>query len=330
VTATPRDGGWYADRRVLVIGGFGFIGINASRRLLSLAARITILTPSRGSHAADASELAARGASIVEGDLRDAATVGRVVAGQEVIFNLAGQSGAVRSMQDPLSDLDANCRANLVLLEALRRVSPTAKVVFPGSRLEYGHSDSLPVAEEDGLHPRCIHAVHKIAVEHYLDVYRHVYGTRSSVLRVTNPYGPGQPAGRTAYGIVNRMIHLALNDEPLVVFGDGRQRRDYIYVDDTVEALLAVGASPATDGRTYNVGGGVGLAFVDMAQAIVEAVGRGRVVFQPWPSLDERIETGDFVADISLIGRDVGWRPTTTFPDGLMRTIDACRAHLNV
>ena len=113
MTAVPGYGGWYADRRVLVIGGFGFLGINASRRLLSLAARITILTPRRAAHAAEASELEARGALVVEGDLREDASVRRVVAGQDVVLNLAGQSGAVRSMQDPLSDLDANCRSNL-------------------------------------------------------------------------------------------------------------------------------------------------------------------------------------------------------------------------
>jgi nucleoside-diphosphate-sugar epimerase len=131
------------------------------------------------------------------------------------------------------------------------------KIVFPGARLEYGRPASIPVREEDELDPLCVHAVHKMAVEQYLKIYGRLYGVRSTILRITNPYGPGQPPGRTAYGIVNRMIQLALDDEALPVFGDGSQRRDYLYIQDLVDAFLGVGVEAATDGR-YNVGAGSG------------------------------------------------------------------------
>jgi UDP-glucose 4-epimerase len=330
VTPSRPHPEWYAGRRALAIGGFGFIGINVSRRLLSLGSSLTVLTPTRASCASDAAAFEAAGARVIEGDVRDAALAREVVAGQDVVFNLSGRSGAVRSMTDPLSDLDANCRGNLVLLEALRAVRSAAKLVFPGSRLEYGSPEVLPVGEDDELAPLCVHAIHKITIEQYLKVYGRAYGLRSTVLRITNPYGPGQPAGRTAYGIVNRMIHLALDDAPLVVFGDGRQRRDYIYIDDVVDALLATGADPQTDGRIYNVGSGTGTSFVDMAHAIVDAVGRGRIEFQAWPRLDELIETGDFIADVSRLERDAGWRPRVAMADGLRRTIDAYRTQLSV
>jgi UDP-glucose 4-epimerase len=320
----------YAAKPVLVIGGLGFIGVNLSRRLLSNGARVTILTPSRTAHEEDARELELGGASIFEGDLRDAARTSEAVAGQALIFNVSGRSGAVQSMDDPLGDLDVNCRGNLVLLDAVRRLRPDAKLVFPGSRLEYGRPASNPVDEDAPLDPLCVHAVHKIAVEQYLRIYGRLYELRFTVLRVTNPYGPGQAPGRTAYGIVNRMIQLAVDNEDLPVYGDGRQTRDYLYIEDLVDAFLGAGADTRTDGRTYNVGSGVATSFAEMARTVIALTGSGRLVFRPWPRVAEQIETGDFTANISRLQSDVGWAPSTRLDEGLARTIAAYRARVRV
>jgi UDP-glucose 4-epimerase len=152
---------------------------------------------------------------------------------------------------------------------------------------------------------------------------------RSTVARLTNPYGPGQPAVRTAYGVVNRLIHLALDDQALPIYGDGKQRRDYIYIDDAVDALLTLGASAAGDGEIYNVGSGAGTELVEMARAIVAITGSGRVTFTEWPAIAERVETGDFVADITRIGRDLGWQPRVSLADGLQRTVAHYRARVS-
>jgi UDP-glucose 4-epimerase len=316
---------WYRGRSALVVGGLGFVGINVSRRLAALGATVGVVTPRRAAHDTRAADLESAGARILEADVRDADRMREAVAGRDVVFNLAGRSGAVRSLEDPFTDLDVNCRGALVLLEAMRTASPSAKLVFPGSRLEYGRVDAIPVSEDARMSPLCMHAVHKIAVEQYMAIYRKLYGLRSTVVRLTNPYGVGQPAGRVAYGVVNRMIELALDDEPLPVYGDGSQRRDYIYVDDVVDALLGIGAGTATDGHTYNLGSGTGTSFVDMARMVAELVGGGRVVFEPWPALAGQIETGDFVADVSRLTGALGWRPSTSLADGLRLTIDSYR-----
>jgi nucleoside-diphosphate-sugar epimerase len=192
--------------------------------------------------------------------------------------------------------------------------------------LEYGRTDGTPVAEDHPVNPLCPHAVNKLAVEAYLRVFHALFGMRYAVARVTNPYGPGQPKSRTAYGIVNRMIHLALLDDVLNVYGDGSQRRDYIYVDDVSSALVRLAETPQSDGRIYNVGSGTGIRFVDMARRITEVAGSGRLQQVPWPALDEQIETGDFVADISRISSEIGWGPTVSLDDGLQRTIAFYRA----
>jgi UDP-glucose 4-epimerase len=308
-------------KRVCVIGGLGFIGVNLAERLLSDGAAVTVLTPLRERHGDQADAFERRGAHIVEGDLRDRELLPAVVAKQDVVFNLSGQSGAVRSMEDPWSDLDINLRGNLVLLESVRSVAPAAKVVFAGSRLQYGKPSHLPVQEDDDSEPLCLHAVHKRTVEEYLRLYERLFGVRFTIARITNPYGPGQPKGRTAYGVINRLIHLALAGEALTIYGAGDQQRDYIHVGDVVDALTRMALSPHADGRAYNVGSGVGTSLIDVATTIVSMVGRGRVEHVAWPPLAQQIETGDFVADISRARHELGWTPSRTLQAGLEDTI---------
>jgi nucleoside-diphosphate-sugar epimerase len=319
---------FYDGRRVLVLGGLGFIGTHVTGRLENLGAEVTVATRSLSAHRDAVGQFAGRGVKCVEADLGDADAIRDAVKRQDVIFNLAGQSGAVRSMEDPLTDLDVNCRGNLVLLEAVRQESPGAKVVFVSSRLAYGRGGHEPIVEEQLPDPLCVHAVHKLAVEQYLRLYGRLYGLRFAVARLTNPYGAGQPSGRTAYGVVNRLIHLALADATLPIYGDGRQLRDYIYIDDAVDALLRLGETAESDARLYNVGSGVGTPLVDMARLIIGLAGSGRIATVPWPKLAEQIETGDFVANIARIGREVGWQPRVSLDEGLERTVTICKAQL--
>ena len=309
------------DSCVLVIGGLGFIGVNLTAKLIEGGAKTTILTPARGRHAGQAAAFEKAGVAVVEGDLRDREVIAGVVRGQQIVINLSGQSGAVRSMEDPWSDLDVNCRGNLVLLEALRAHNREAKIVFAGSRLQYGHPDHVPVGEDAPQDALCLHAIHKQTVEQYLALYRRLFGIRYTVARITNPYGPGQPTGRTAYGVINRMIHLAIADRPLTIYGEGTQLRDYIHVDDVVRALEAMAVSDQSDDRAYNVGSGSGTRLVDLATRVIAIAGGGRVEHVPWPAVAEQVETGDFVADISRIERELGWRPAIGLHDGLERTV---------
>ena len=318
---------FFQDRPVLVIGGLGFIGVNLTARLVAERARLTVLTPVRERHSEPADAFERQGVRIVEGDLRDPGVMPALVAGQDVVINLSGQSGAVRSMEDPWTDLDVNLRGTLMVLEALRDRNPRAKYVSVGSRLEYGRPASLPVAEDDLGAPLCLHAIHKRTIEDYLRLYGQLFGLRYSVARVTNPYGPGQPSGRTAYGVINHMIHLAIGGQPIPIYGDGTQLRDYIHVDDVVGALLALAASPGADGRIYNVGTGKGVGLVDVATQVIAIAGGGRIAHVDWPPLAAQIETGDFVADVSRIRREIGWTPAIALVEGLSQTVAFYRSH---
>lgn len=313
---------------VLVVGGMGFIGSNLTARLAGEQALVTVLTPARSRYASELQAIERDGVTVVEGDIRDAALMTPLVADQRIIFNLSGQSGAVRSMEDPWADLDVNLRGSLTLLEAVRRANPSAKIVVAGSRLQYGRPASLPAAEDDAREPLCVHAVHKHTVEEYLKLYSRLFGLRFVVARITNPYGPGQPSGRTTYGVINRMIHLALADETLTIYGDGEQQRDYLHVSDVVEAMVRLALSPQSDGRIYNVGSGTGTRLIDVARLVIEVAGGGRIKHVAWPPLAEQIETGDFVADISRIRDEIGWSPAIPLREGLEQTASFYRARV--
>lgn len=317
----------FRDRNVLVLGGLGFIGVNLTARLVRERARVTVLTPVRERHTAQADAFEHQGVRIVEGDVRESSVVRPLVAGQDIVCNLSGQSGAVRSMDDPWTDLETNLRGTLVVLESLRGGNPLAKYVCIGSRLEYGRPERLPVAEDDLGAPLCLHAIHKRTIEDYLQLYQHLFGLRYSVARVTNPYGPGQPGGRTAYGVINRMIHLAIAGQEIPIYGDGTQLRDYIHVDDVVDGVLTLAESPAADGRIYNVATGTGTPLVEVAARVIAIAGSGRITHVEWPPLAAKIETGDFVADVSRIRRELGWTPAVGLSQGLEQTVSFYRSH---
>ena len=313
----------YSGRRTLVVGGLGYIGTNLVAALFDAGADVSVVTPARGRHRTQWAAIEEHGGRMIEADVRHLDAMRSAVSGQDVVFNVSGQSGALQSVQAPMLDLDVNCAGNLALLEAIRLDAPSAKLVFAGSRLVYGAPHTLPVSEDHALAPLCPHGVHKAMVEHYLTIYRRLHGIRATTLRITNPYGCGQPAERRAYGVINFLIHRALADESLPIYGNGAQLRDYVFIDDVVAALLFAGVDQRSDGRVYNVGSGIGTSLIDMAQLVVKIVGSGRIEHQPWPPLVHEIDTGDFVADVTRIEHEIGWRPATSLAHGLRRTVSA-------
>jgi UDP-glucose 4-epimerase len=313
----------YAGTSVLVVGGFGYIGSNLVTALFDEGAEVTIVTPTRDRHHSSAARVEARRGHVIEADVRHIDAMRAAVRGQDVVFNVSGQSGALQSVQNPILDLDVNCTGNLALLEAFRMEASRAKLVFAGSRLVYGAPTALPVREDHELIPLCPHGVHKAMVERYLTMYGHLHKIRATTLRITNPYGPGQPTGRSAYGVINFLIHRALAGQSLPIYGDGSQLRDYVFIGDVVAALLRAGADGRSDGHVYNVGSGVGTSMIDTSRLILDIVGAGRIEHQPWPPMVHEIDTGDFVADVTRIGDEIGWRPTTALADGLRKTVAA-------
>jgi UDP-glucose 4-epimerase len=316
-----NDDNFFRGKKVLVTGGLGFIGLNVSRRLLDLGAEVTVLDNFVPTQVTSAFEAVRSQIRLAVADIRDEEKVERVVRDQEVIFNLAGKSGAADSNKTPLNDLDINCRGHLTILEACRSFNPQVTVVFPSSRLVYGKPRSLPVSECHPLAPESIYAAHKLAVENYHLIYGRLYGLKTTVLRISNPYGPMQAGEPRAYGIANRFIQSAVAGRRITLFGQGEQRRDYLYIDDLVDAFLRAAHAEESRGKIYNIGDGSGTSLRELAELAIAAAGQGEIVEVPWPAEYQAIETGDYLSDISLARHELGWNPVTEIHAGIARTV---------
>lgn len=307
--------------RALVLGAGGFLGSHLCRRLVPRGWTVTGVVQSL-----DAEHVAQRLAPVrdhmhlVVGDATDPALLAELVPHADAVFPFAGRSGAAASMAVPVADLDANGRGQLAVLEAIRHHRPDARVVFPGSRLQYGRCETLPVTEEHPQAPTSVYGIHKMLGEQYHRLYAETYGLATTVLRISNPYGPHQDRPGVSYGIVGTFLRRAARDEPITVYGSGTQLRDYVFVDDLMELVELAATHPAAVGETFNASGLTATTLRQMADTVVGVVGRGRVVEGPWPPTAAAVETGDYVGSYDKAARLLGWRPTTTLQDGLRTT----------
>ncbi len=315
--------------RILITGGAGMIGSHIAQLAVAQKAKVTIvdaLLPLYGGNLFDLQEIATQ-IDFIQGDIRDPALMARVVQGQDIIFNLAGQVSYVDSNLDPLLDLDINCRGHLTVLEACRHNNRRARLVFASSRFVYGSIDYTPVDENHPFNCRSIYGIHKLAGEKYYRFYYDAHGMDTVSLRIANPYGPKQQMKHSKYGIVNWFIRLALEGKPLTIFGNGEQKRDYIYNQDLAEAFLTVAQTPGTAGEVYNVGSGTGTPFKEMARLVAAAVPGTQVVQVEWPADRYFVETGDYISDLTKLTTATTWRPQTTLEEGINRTVAFYREH---
>jgi len=322
---------FYGDRRVMITGGLGFIGSTLARQLVDLGARVLIvdsLIPEYGGNLFNIDGIEDR-VRVNIADVRQQSTMNYLVRDQDVIFNLAGQVSHIDSMQDPVTDLEINCRSQLFILEACRRNNPGTKVVFAGTRQVYGRPDSLPVTEQHLVKPIDVNGVNKSAGEYYHLMYNDVWGIRACSLRLTNVYGPRQLIKHSRQGFIGWFIRLAIEDREMQIYGDGSQLRDFVFVEDAADAFLRAGASDLCNGQVFNVGGTAPIAHRDLVELLITVAGTGRFRFVEWPPEKKAIDIGDFYADSSRIERTLGWKPVTTLREGFARTVAYYRAHMH-
>jgi len=323
------EGKDFRGKRVMVTGGLGFIGSNLSARLVERGARVTVvdnMMPRLGGNLFNVKEITDR-IHLNFSDVRDGHSMDYLVKDHDYIFHLAGQVNHVDSIRNPIQDLDINCRGTLVLLESCRKYNPEVKIVFAGTRGEYGSSVRLPVGEDHPTNPKGIYAVTNLTAEKMVLVYQDVHKISGSCLRITNTYGPRHQMAHDEYGVLNWFIRKAIDGEVIPVFGDGRILRDFLYVDDLVDCFLEVALCEAAYGEVFNVGTGFPISFIDLAKKIVNIAGQGKVTFTEFTQERKEVEPGDYYTDISKIKHTVGWKPATDLEEGLRRTIDFYRRH---
>lgn len=318
----------YHGARVLITGGLGFIGSHLARRLVNEGAKVTIvdsLIPEYGGNLRNVHDIRER-VDVHVTDVRDAHGMAYLIRDQQYLFNLAGQTSHVDSMQDPKTDLEINAAAQLSILEACRKANLGIKTVFASTRQIYGKPDYLPVDERHPIRPVDVNGINKVAGEWYHLLYNNVYGMRACALRLTNTYGPGMRVKDARQTFLGVWVRRLVEGQPLVVFGDGRQLRDFNYVDDCVEALLLAGASDTANGKAYNLGSPEVVSLRDLAETMIKLGYGGAYELQAFPAERKAIDIGDYYGNYALVEKELGWTPRVPLREGLRRTVEYYKA----
>ncbi len=320
----------FAGQKVLITGGLGFIGSTLALRLATEGAQVTIvdsLIPEYGGNLHNISGYEGR-LTVNISDVRDVHSMRNLVQGCRFLFNLAGQTSHLDSMEDPYTDLEINCRAQLSILEVCRQFNPALRLVFASTRQIYGKPEYLPVDERHLLQPVDVNGINKMAGEWYHILYSRVHGIPACALRLTNTYGPRMRVKDARQTFVGIWIRRILEGLPFEVW-DGSQRRDFTYVDDAVDALMVAATHPEAPGRVFNLGGAEApVTLAELGALLVRINGAGSFVSREFPEERKRIDIGDYYADDRLIRSMLGWSPTVPLADGLERTLAYYRDHL--
>lgn len=319
----------YANKKILITGGLGFIGSNLARALVKEGAKVTLvdsLIPQYGGNPFNIADIRDM-VSVNICDVRDSHAMEYLLRGQDYLFNLAGQTSHMDSMSDPQTDLAINAAAQLSILEACRKINPDIKIVFASTRQLYGKPDYLPVDETHPIRPVDVNGINKLAGEWYHLLYNKVYGIRACALRLTNTYGPGMRVKDARQTFLGIWIRLLLEGKPIKVFGDGLQLRDFNYVDDCVDALLLSGASEQANGKVYNLGSAEVISLKDLVEKMISLGFGGSYELVSFPEERKAIDIGDYYSDFSLIASELGWSPKIGLDNGLDQTIQYYKSH---
>ena len=310
----------FSGASTLITGGLGFIGSNLARRLVGMGARVTLvdsLIPEYGGNPFNVRDIRER-VSVSITDVRDTHAMTQLIKGQDYLFNLAGQTSHLDSMTDPKTDLEINAAAQLSILEACRQHNPRIKVVFASTRQLYGRPQYLPVDEKHPMRPVDVNGINKLAGEQYHLLYNDVYGIQACALRLTNTYGPGMRVKDARQTFLGVWIRNAIQEKPILVYGDGSQLRDFNYVDDAVDAVLMAASA---EREVFNLGSEEVISLRDLARKLVAVNGGGKFEIVPFPPERKAIDIGDYYSDFKKIRSALGWSPKIGLDEGLKRTL---------
>jgi UDP-glucose 4-epimerase len=306
----------------VVTGGAGFIGSHVVERLLGTEPDATVRVLDNFSSGARtnlpfAAQYGTR-LEIIDGDIRDLATVERVLAGASVVYHQAAMRSVPRSVADPLGANDNNVTGTLHVLEAARRAG-VRRVVYASSSSVYGDRPELPKREDQTPAPISPYAVSKAVNEQYASVWTRLYKVETVGLRYFNVFGPRQDPASEYAAVIPRFILWALRDQPLEIHGDGNQSRDFTYIDNVVDANLAAARAPAASGETFNVGCGARISLLDIVSRLEKMLGK---TLQRHHTPARAGDVAHTLADIGKAQRLMGYTAAVDFDEGFRRTVE--------
>ena len=312
-------------RRVLVTGGAGFIGSHLTRRLLAEGHDVSVVdNESNGTR-----EAVPAGARFVFGDVTRPADMEPVFArGLDAICHMAGQVSIIRSFSDPVADLRTNVEGTLNILELCLKYK-VPRLIYASSMTIYGDCHTVPTPESEPLRPDSYYGITKHAGERYVHATAErpdlgfEFGVTS--LRMFSVYGPGQSVNNPYQGVLGILSGNLLRGEPITIFGDGEQTRDFVYIDDVIEGWISALNNPAAAGRVFNLGSGRSLSINRLADSVAAAFGHAPGSYRIDRAPGRPGEQRKVQADIREAKSVLGWEPRTSFEEGLAKTVQWAR-----
>jgi len=308
-------------QKILITGGLGFIGSNLAHQCLRLGAEVALydcLDPRSGGLMYNIEGIR-NAVQIILNDIRNFEGISGCVGDKTILFNCAAYTSHPNSMKDPLMDIDVNCKGVVNILEAARRFNPEIKIVHVGTSTQIGRMQYEPVDERHPEFPLDIYSANKSVAEKYILIYGSAYRMRTAVIRLTNVFGPRSNIKSPEFGFMNYFIGLGLQNREITVFGEGDQRRNAIYVEDGVSALMAAAMCPKSDGQILFAASDHQYRVSEIADAISKQIG-GKVRFVEWPKERQVIEIGDIAISNREIRNVLGWSPRYDLCRGLAET----------
>jgi len=305
--------------KVLITGGLGFIGSTIAHKFSG--AKITVYDACLEPYGWNYANIKGIGAEVVKGDIRDFELLKKHVKGKDIVIDCAAQVSHTISVKNPLLDVDINCTGALNVLEAVRLVNKNARVLYAGTRGQIGKMQYSPIDEKHPSNPVDFNGINKHAAEQYHMAYHRIYGIKTTSLRINNAYGPRSQMKHGDYGIVNWFLRLAMEDKQIIINGKGLQTRDYSFVEDIADAFVLAAKTPKTIGKFYMLGSGKEVKFIDMCNLILKTTNsKMKIKHRLWPEERKAIEIGNFCISYKKFCKDTGWKPKTSFTDGLKKT----------
>lgn len=307
---------------ILILGGAGFLGSNLVRHCLrepdNKILVVDSLEPRLRSSIDNLKEVMSQ-IEFIKVDMRESALMEKAVQGKDVIFNCAGQTSHPLSLVDPFFDVEVNCLGNLNLLEAARKHNKKALVIYVSSSTVIGKSSGDIVDESHGESPLDIYSANKGVAEKYYRIYNRVYDLNTLSIRFANLYGP-YGKGYPEFGFINYFISLANEDKEIEIYGDGRQIRNVLYVEDATDLLYRCIYHKNIFGNLYFAVHREHYSVMDIAKEIILVFGRGRIKHVEWPDIRKRIEIENVTISAEKLYKAIKWEPNYNLREGLIRT----------
>jgi UDP-glucose 4-epimerase len=304
-------------KSALVTGGAGFIGSHLVEALLAGGCRVTVIDDLSSGNERNLPATSG-GFRFIRGDIRDRRAVESAAAGCEAVFHLAAVVSVPKTTQDPVGSADVNEAGSLNVLEAARRAG-ARRFVFASSSAVYGDDPRLPKREDMAPKPLTPYAVQKLAIEYHAHVYSSLFGLPSVSLRFFNVFGPRQDPSSPYSGVISIFMTKALTAGVPVIYGDGRQSRDFVFVGDVVQALIRATNSQGATGKVFNVGTGRSVTIGALWEMVAALSGSSA------KPVHEPLRPGDVPQSVSAIDAaraDLGFAPQVSFERGLEMTIE--------